>query len=298
LPVSTIPKSKRGSAYQESFIQQLCKLRNDHAQLFSTGNVRLPPPQEHPHALHQLRYPLPVHLEVTLVLDPLRIPAPARPQLLTQRPLLLLPHRLPIQAQALHKRTPLAGVVRREADAKQHGLGARKPPPQVLGARERQPQDEVRVVVLLALGLHAAAAARAGAQRQVLVQQRLHVRRRLGGVLVAERARLELGEHAQPVDRPLLELLERDVRRGRHGVEVQPVLVLEVFVGGRGELFLAVVESGSTLGVYAGEVLADHDCGAALSLNFWSGCQVLEIGRCGASLKVEGETRSRRAVVD
>lgn len=88
----------------------------------------------------------------------------------------------------------------------------------------------------------------------------------LGGGLVAERACLELGENAKPVDGPLLELLECDVCCGRDNVKVQAVLVFEILIGGSGELFFAVMERCAPLCVHARDILSDHDEGVACSI--------------------------------
>lgn len=63
---------------------------------------------------------------------------------------------------------------------------------------------------------------------------------------------------SQPVDRPLLELLERDVGGGRRAVVVQPVGVALLFPLSGAELRLAVVKHVATLGLDAVWVLTDH----------------------------------------
>lgn len=82
---------------------------------------------------------------------------------------------------------------------------------------------------------------------------------RLRGGFVAEGAGLEFGEDAQPVDGPLLELLEGDVGGGREGVEIQARGVCERCVLGGEELFLAMGDI-FALALDAGEVLSDHGC--------------------------------------
>lgn len=101
----------------------------------------------------------------------------------------------------------------------------------------------------------------------------------LGGALVAEGAGLELGEHAQAVDGPLLELLEGDVCGGGDGVEVQAVRVFDIFVGGGSELLLGVVQVCAPLGVYSRGALTDHGCDEVRSLGINCGglCQVVKI---------------------
>jgi hypothetical protein len=129
------------------------------------------------------------------VLRPLAVAKPnRRRQLRRQLALLVVGHGLPVEVQRAHKRGALARVVALEAQAEQHGLDAREAPPQVLGRRERQPQDEVAVVVLLALRVQLRVARAAGVEREVLVEERLHVQRRLGRGLVAEGACFEFGE--------------------------------------------------------------------------------------------------------
>ena len=63
---------------------------------------------------------------------------------------------------------------------------------------------------------------------------------------------------SDPIDGPLLELFERDFCRGRDGVEVQSVRILDRFVGWSGELFALVVEGGPSFGVDSVHVLSDH----------------------------------------
>lgn len=78
---------------------------------------------------------------------------------------------------------------------------------------------------------------------------------------------------AQPVNGPLLKLLEGDVCGWRGQVEVQAVRVVGVLVGRLGELLLAVVDDISPLGVDAPEVLPDHGVCA--------GCPVVRVKDVG-----------------
>jgi hypothetical protein len=63
---------------------------------------------------------------------------------------------------------------------------------------------------------------------------------------------------SQAVNGPLFKLLERDVRRGWLGVEIQAMRILCLLVGRVCELFLAVVDGISPLGVYTIVVLSQH----------------------------------------
>lgn len=63
---------------------------------------------------------------------------------------------------------------------------------------------------------------------------------------------------SQPVNCPLLKLLERDVGRGRVRVEVEAVRILGVLVLGRRELLLAVVDDIAPLVVDAVLVVSQH----------------------------------------
>jgi hypothetical protein len=114
-------------------------------------------------------------------------------------------------------------------------------------------------MILHPLLLQLPAPGTAPTQREILVQQRLHMGSRLRGGFVAEGAGLEFGEDAQPVDGPLFELLEGDVGGGREGVEVQARGVCERCVLGGEELFLAMGDI-FALALDAGEVLSDHGC--------------------------------------
>jgi len=53
----------------------------------------------------------------------------------------------------------------------------------------------------------------------------------------------------QPINSPLLKLLERNISRRRRNVEIQSVLVLDILVRGRRELFLPMVERRPPLGI-------------------------------------------------
>jgi hypothetical protein len=187
-----------GSAYFQRLLQPLRVRIQHHALLLPPGHVRLARLDIHLAALNQVRHPHPVHLAPLLVQHLLGALAVAEPdrrrQLRRQLPLLGLGHGLPVEVEGAHKGGALARVVGLEAQAEQHGLDAREAPAQVLGRRERQPQDEVAVVVLLALQVQLRVAGAAGVEGEVLVEERLHVQRRLGGRAVAERARFELGE--------------------------------------------------------------------------------------------------------
>jgi hypothetical protein len=72
---------------------------------------------------------------------------------------------------------------------------------------------------------------------------------------------------SQPVDGPLLELLESDIRRGRRAVEVQPVRVGVFLPLGSAELLFAVVEDVATLALDAACVCTDHLGGSAAAIS-------------------------------
>jgi hypothetical protein len=68
----------------------------------------------------------------------------------------------------------------------------------------------------------------------------------------------------QTIDSPLLELLQRNIQRRRHDIEVQSMPILDILVRGRRELFLAMVDIIPAFGIDAREVLSYH---LAVSLN-------------------------------
>lgn len=63
---------------------------------------------------------------------------------------------------------------------------------------------------------------------------------------------------SQTINSPLLKLLQRNIRRWRHDIEVQSMLVFEILVCGCRELFLAVVDIVPPFGINACEILSDH----------------------------------------
>jgi hypothetical protein len=63
---------------------------------------------------------------------------------------------------------------------------------------------------------------------------------------------------SQPVNGPLLKLLERYVGSGRRGIEIQTMRVLGLLVSRVRELLLAVVEDVSPLRINAVEILSLH----------------------------------------
>ena len=71
---------------------------------------------------------------------------------------------------------------------------------------------------------------------------------------------------SQTINSPLFKLLKRYVSRGRCDIKVQSMLVLQILVCGRRELFLAMVDIISTFGIDTGKVLSDHF--GCISLNF------------------------------
>jgi hypothetical protein len=72
---------------------------------------------------------------------------------------------------------------------------------------------------------------------------------------------------SQPVNRPLLELLQRDICSRRCAVEVQPVRVGVLFPLGSAELFFAIVDDVATLAVNAVCICTEHlDAFAAVIL--------------------------------
>ena len=105
-----------------------------------------------------------------------------------------------------------------------------------------------------------------------------------GRGFVAERAGLEFGKYydgsletrqlkqhdqaiqtAQAINGPLFELLKRDLGSGRNLVEIESKAIIELFVGGVGELFLLVVERGASLWINASVLLTNHDAGGGSS---------------------------------
>ncbi len=70
---------------------------------------------------------------------------------------------------------------------------------------------------------------------------------------------------SQPIDSPLLELLECDLGRGGDFVEAQAVRVVLLFICGNCELFLLVINRTSSFGVNSIIVLSYHLC----SSQFW-----------------------------
>jgi hypothetical protein len=185
-------------SYFQGLVQPLRELGHDQADLLPHGHVREAALQEHLAPLDELRHALPLDLEVPILLlqaGLFRGPRARRAELLRQLGALALADGLPAEAQSGRELLALAGVVELVAQAEQRRLEAREAAAQVLGASEGEPQDEVRVMVGAALGLERRRARRVvGVQRQVLVEQRLHVLLRLLLGLVAERAGLELGE--------------------------------------------------------------------------------------------------------
>lgn len=97
-----------------------------------------------------------------------------------------------------------------------------------------------------------------------------------GGGLVAKRASLELSEDAEAVDCPLLKLLELDIGSGRVRVKIEAVRILRVIVSHFCELFLAMVDDNSPLGLNSVE--RDHvcDCLPSIVLKLGNGNQSLD----------------------
>lgn len=62
----------------------------------------------------------------------------------------------------------------------------------------------------------------------------------------------------QPINSPLLKLLQRNLLRRRHIIEIQPVRVLLLLVGCVRELFFLVADDIAPLGVDALWILPDH----------------------------------------
>lgn len=62
----------------------------------------------------------------------------------------------------------------------------------------------------------------------------------------------------QTINSPLLKLLQGNISRRRHGIEVQSMLVLEILVCGLLELPFARVDIVPSLGIDAREFLSDH----------------------------------------
>lgn len=169
------------------------KLGDNHAHLLAHRHIGLAGPEQDPSGLDQLRHPLPIKLEPAFVVDAPDADASGY-QIGRQRALLVLAHRLPVEVQALDESLALTRVVLLEPDPEERRLDPGEAAPQVVGTGEGEPQDEVRVVVLLPLRVQSRRVGAVGRQRQVLVQEGLDVRARLGGRLVAERAGFELGE--------------------------------------------------------------------------------------------------------
>lgn len=63
---------------------------------------------------------------------------------------------------------------------------------------------------------------------------------------------------SQTINSPLFELFECDIGRWRREVEIQPVLVLDILVCGRRELFLPVIQLLPLTRINSREVLSDH----------------------------------------
>lgn len=63
---------------------------------------------------------------------------------------------------------------------------------------------------------------------------------------------------SQPVNRPLFELLERDLRCRRDAVEVEPVVILLLFISGICKLLLLVIYSVSSFRVNTIGVRSNH----------------------------------------
>ena len=63
---------------------------------------------------------------------------------------------------------------------------------------------------------------------------------------------------SQPIDGPLLELLERDFSGGGGFIEVQAVRVFLLFICGDCELFLLVINCTSPFRVNSIIILSDH----------------------------------------
>lgn len=86
----------------------------------------------------------------------------------------------------------------------------------------------------------------------------LQVRRELPSIRYTHHYSL-LRPTSKSVDGPLLKLLEGDIRSGRICVKVETMRVVEIFVCRRSELFLAMVDDISPLGVNSVKVLPQHD---------------------------------------
>lgn len=114
------------------------------------------------------------------------------------------------------------------------------------------------IVVLLPLGGQLRGGGAVGVKREVLVEQGLHVQRRLLRRLVAEAAGLELGEDPKSVDGPLFKLLQCDVGGRWDGVKVHAVRVIGRLVRRVGELLLSMIGDIAPFGILSTKVLPEH----------------------------------------
>lgn len=101
----------------------------------------------------------------------------------------------PVQIEAGHKGVTVGQVVRVEAQAEEHGLDAGKPAAEVLGGGKGQAENEVAIVIFLTLCEKLRRLRRIGFEREILVEERLHMSGYFGGGFIAERACLKLREN-------------------------------------------------------------------------------------------------------
>lgn len=57
-----------------------------------------------------------------------------------------------------------------------------------------------------------------------------------------ERKKRKTKQTSQPINSPLLKLLQRNIRRRRRAIEIQSIFIFQRFIFRRGELFLAMVD--------------------------------------------------------
>lgn len=182
------------NTYLQSAFQPSRKLGQHHTRLLSHRHVRLSHADQDPSGLDQIRHLLPIQHEPRLVLDPTHAGG-AREQVRGQDALILVRQHLPLEIETLDEGLTLARVVLLEAQPKQGRLDAGEASAEILRAGEGQSQDEVRVVIFLPLRVQQGRPGSVGREREILVEQRLDVRRRLGGGLVAEGTRFEFGQY-------------------------------------------------------------------------------------------------------